>query len=124
MGVQLTVNEARAGENFFLSGAELLEATVRYERPEPGGPDRTAGKGTGHLFEMDPAGQVVREWILGEETLYHRVSVAVTTCSVPQVAGSPKTNSPPCLDGRPLLGLARLNCENADQVRAAFDAGP
>ncbi|MEU6375923.1 DUF6454 family protein [Streptomyces sp. NPDC046909] len=100
MGVQLTVNEAitrltratpwvtvdripldfachhpqgldRVGENFFLSSAEILEATVRHEHPEPGGPDRTAGKGVGHLYEMDPTGRMLREWTLGEDTIYH-----------------------------------------------------
>ncbi len=40
---------------------------------------------------------------------WSRVSVVVTACSVPQVVGSPKTNSPPCLGGRPPLGSAGPN---------------
>lgn len=40
---------------------------------------------------------------------WSRVSVVVTACSVPQVAGSPKTNPPPCFGGRPPSGWAGLN---------------
>lgn len=60
----------RVGENFFLSAAEIIEETVRYENPGSG-PDRTAGKGRGHLFEMSPEGRLLRNWELGEYDVYH-----------------------------------------------------
>lgn len=45
------------GDRLFLSSVEVL--------------DREAGKGTGHLFEMDRNGKKLRETTLGEGALYH-----------------------------------------------------
>lgn len=60
----------RVGENFFLSSAEIIEETVRYDDPGTG-PDRTPGRGVGHLFELTPDGRLLRTWQLGEDTVYH-----------------------------------------------------
>ncbi|HNY87318.1 MAG TPA: DUF6454 family protein [Candidatus Hydrogenedentes bacterium] len=48
---------AAVGDRLFLSSVEVL--------------DREAGKGTGHLFEMDREGRKLREITLGEGALYH-----------------------------------------------------
>ena len=45
------------GERFFLSSVEVV--------------DRKAGKGVGHLFEMDRKGTLLREMTLGEGAMYH-----------------------------------------------------
>lgn len=45
------------GDHLFLSSVEVL--------------DREAGRGTGHLFEMDRNGKKLREATLGEGALYH-----------------------------------------------------
>ncbi len=46
-----------------------------------------------------------------------RVEVVVTACSSPQVEGSPKTNSPPCLGGRPPLAAAARSRDGTGERR-------
>lgn len=57
-------------DHIFLSSVEILEPTVAYPSPV-GGYDRTAGKGVGHLFVMDPAGRLQSDIVLGEGDMYH-----------------------------------------------------
>jgi hypothetical protein len=47
----------KIGERLFVSSVEVI--------------DREAGKGIGHLFEIDMAGQLVAELRLGEGAIYH-----------------------------------------------------
>src|SRR5947209_8617072 len=42
-------------DHIFLSSVQIIEPTVKFATPQ-GGFDRTAGKGIGHLFVMDKAG--------------------------------------------------------------------
>jgi hypothetical protein len=60
----------RVGENFFMASVEIIEATVRYDDPTAR-PDRSAGRGRGHLFELTRRGELLRHWELGEDTMYH-----------------------------------------------------
>ncbi|HEY8983216.1 MAG TPA: DUF6454 family protein [Streptomyces sp.] len=58
------------GDTFFLSSVEILEETRPLD-PSDGGPDRTAGQGRGHLYELTRTGGLLRHWDLGEGTVYH-----------------------------------------------------
>ncbi|MDR6879574.1 hypothetical protein J2X61_001321 [Bacillus sp. 3255] len=59
-----------SGGLFYLSSVELSEAPV--PTGEAGhGYDRTAGKGTGHLYVMDEQGQLLHDIQLGEGAMYH-----------------------------------------------------
>jgi hypothetical protein len=57
-------------DHIFLSSVEILEPTVKFSSPQ-GGYDRTAGKGVGHLFVMDKAGNLQKDIVLGEGDAYH-----------------------------------------------------
>ncbi|MGW1530387.1 DUF6454 family protein [Streptomyces sp. NPDC002159] len=57
-------------DHIFLSSVEILEPTVKYPVPQ-GGYDRTPGKGVGHVFVMDRAGNLQRDIVLGEGDMYH-----------------------------------------------------
>ncbi|WP_457253601.1 DUF6454 family protein [Pedococcus sp. P5_B7] len=57
-------------DHIFLSSVEILEPTVKYPTPQ-GGYDRPAGKGVGHLFVMDKAGNLQKDIKLGEGDMYH-----------------------------------------------------
>jgi len=61
---------AKLGDRFFVSSVEIIEPTV----PCPGGCggyDRTPGRGAGHVFVVDPAGNLVADIELGEGHMYH-----------------------------------------------------
>ena len=47
----------KIGDRFFVSSVEVL--------------DRAAGKGVGHLFQIDASGQLVMDLTLGEGAIYH-----------------------------------------------------
>jgi hypothetical protein len=57
-------------EHIFLSAVQIIEPTTKFPSPQ-GGFDRTAGKGVGHLFVMDKAGNLQKDIILGEGDMYH-----------------------------------------------------
>jgi hypothetical protein len=60
----------KIGDKFYMSSVEIIERTQRFAQPQ-GGPDRSAGKGAGHLFEFDAAGKLLRSLTLGEGDIYH-----------------------------------------------------
>jgi Family of unknown function (DUF6454) len=60
----------KIGEKIYFSTVEILEPTQRYSEPRAG-LDRSAGKGVGHLFEMDLKGTLLRQIQLGEGDAYH-----------------------------------------------------
>ncbi|MGD9738877.1 MAG: DUF6454 family protein [Bauldia sp.] len=60
----------KIGDRLFLSSVEIIEPTQRYDAPQ-NGMDRTAGVGRGHLFELDLAGNLVNDLVLGEGDVYH-----------------------------------------------------
>lgn len=59
------------GDRIFLASVEITERPVKF----PGGPvdgyDRTPGKGVGHLFVLDRAGNLLEDIVLGEGDMYH-----------------------------------------------------
>jgi hypothetical protein len=60
------------GGHFYLSSVEITECTREIEPPIPAGsPDRTAGRGRGHLFKIDRRGRVVDRVELGDGDAYH-----------------------------------------------------
>ncbi|TDT78717.1 hypothetical protein DFO47_106110 [Arthrobacter sp. AG258] len=61
---------AYSQDHIFLSAVQILEPTVKYPAPQDGY-DRTPGKGIGHLFVMDKAGNLQKDIILGEGDMYH-----------------------------------------------------
>ena len=61
---------ALVGDKIFMSSVEILEPTVKFPQPV-GGTDRTPGKGVGHVFVMDRQGNLLRDIIVGEGTMYH-----------------------------------------------------
>lgn len=60
----------RIGERFYISSVEIIEPTRRHDAPRDG-LDRTAGRGRGHLFEVDAEGKLLRSVTLGEGDVYH-----------------------------------------------------
>ena len=61
----------KVGEYFFISAVELLECPQQYSRDVPeGSPDRTEGKGRGHLFKFSQEGNLSGRVELGEEALH------------------------------------------------------
>jgi Family of unknown function (DUF6454) len=60
----------KIGDRIYFSTVEILERTERYPELRDG-MDRSAGKGVGHLFEMDLRGTLLREITLGEGDVYH-----------------------------------------------------
>ncbi|MFC9351891.1 DUF6454 family protein [Arthrobacter sp. NPDC057013] len=61
---------AYSQDHIFLSAVQITEPTVKYATPQ-GGYDRTPGKGIGHLFVMDKAGNLQKDIVLGEGDMYH-----------------------------------------------------
>ncbi|WP_284975946.1 DUF6454 family protein [Arthrobacter sp. efr-133-TYG-104] len=57
-------------DHIFLSSVQIIEPTVKFATPQ-GGFDRTPGKGIGHLFVMDKAGNLQKDIVLGEGDMYH-----------------------------------------------------
>src|SRR5262245_6988843 len=60
----------KIGDRIYFSTVEILEATQPYPELRDG-LDRSAGKGVGHLYEMDLKGALLREVTLGEGDIYH-----------------------------------------------------
>jgi hypothetical protein len=60
----------KIGETFFVSSVEVRTPTRRLSPPQQGH-DRDAGEGSGHLFKIDKAGNLVGDLTLGEGTIYH-----------------------------------------------------
>jgi hypothetical protein len=61
---------AYSQDHIFLSAVQILEPTTKFPSPQ-GGYDRTPGKGIGHLFVMDKAGNLQKDITLGEGDMYH-----------------------------------------------------
>ena len=61
---------AYSQDHIFLSAVQIIEPTVKFPTPQNGF-DRTPGKGIGHLFVMDKAGNLQKDIILGEGDMYH-----------------------------------------------------
>ncbi|UUL76088.1 DUF6454 family protein [Pseudarthrobacter sp. Fe7] len=61
---------AYSQDHIFLSAVQITEPTVKYPTPQDGY-DRTPGKGVGHLFVMDKAGNLQKDITLGEGDMYH-----------------------------------------------------
>ncbi len=60
----------KIGETLFVSSVEVTVPTRRL--PEPvDGLDRDSGQGTGHLFKIDMAGNLLADLKLGEGAVYH-----------------------------------------------------
>jgi len=51
--------------DIFLSAVQILEPTVKYPTSQ-GGYDRTPGKGIGHMFVMDRAGNLQKDITIGD----------------------------------------------------------
>jgi len=60
----------KVGGRMYFSTVEILEPTQRYPELRDG-LDRSAGKGVGHLVEMDLKGGLLRQIKLGEGDVYH-----------------------------------------------------
>ena len=60
----------RVGERLYVTSVEIIEATQRYPALREG-LDRSAGRGRGHLFEIDLQGNLKRQITLGEGDVYH-----------------------------------------------------
>lgn len=61
---------ALVGDKIFMSSVEIIERPVKYPAPVDGY-DRTTGKGVGHLFVMTRDGKLLKDIVLGEDTMYH-----------------------------------------------------
>ncbi|GAB3556930.1 DUF6454 family protein [Arthrobacter alkaliphilus] len=61
---------AYSQDHIFLSSVQIIEPTKKYPTPQNGF-DRTPGKGIGHLFVMDKAGNLQKDIVLGEGDMYH-----------------------------------------------------
>lgn len=59
------------GDRIFLASVEITERTVKYPNGPVDGYDRTPGKGVGHLFVLDLAGNLISDIVLGEGDMYH-----------------------------------------------------
>jgi Family of unknown function (DUF6454) len=57
-------------DHIFLSAVQITEPTTKFATPQNGF-DRTPGKGIGHLFVMDKAGNLQKDITLGEGDMYH-----------------------------------------------------
>jgi hypothetical protein len=60
----------KIGDTFFVSSVDVTVPTRRFPAAV-NGYDRDTGQGTGHLFKIDRAGQLIRDLPLGEGTVYH-----------------------------------------------------
>jgi len=61
---------ALVGNKIFMSTVEILEPTVPYPEPRDGY-DRSPGKGVGHVLVMTREGELLRDIVVGEDTIYH-----------------------------------------------------
>jgi hypothetical protein len=61
---------AYSQDHIFLSAVQIVEPTVKFPTPQAGF-DRTPGEGIGHLFVMDKAGNLQKDFTLGEGDMYH-----------------------------------------------------
>ncbi|MHC6594252.1 DUF6454 family protein [Arthrobacter sp. C152] len=61
---------AYSEDHIFLSAVQIIEPTTKFPTPQDGF-DRTPGKGIGHLFVMDKAGNLQKDITLGEGDMYH-----------------------------------------------------
>ncbi len=58
--------------HFYVSAVEVIERPQRLPRTDAARrPDRTQGRGRGHLFKFDEGGTLIDEAILGEGSIYH-----------------------------------------------------
>ena len=60
----------KIGESFYVSSVEVKVPPKRFSQPTDGF-DRDPGAGTGHLFKIDRAGNLLADLVLGEGTMYH-----------------------------------------------------
>ncbi|MBA3990089.1 MAG: hypothetical protein H0X54_03500 [Propionibacteriales bacterium] len=61
---------ALVGDTIFMSTVEIIEPTVRYPAPIDGY-DRSPGKGVGHVLVLTRDGELLRDIVVGEGTIYH-----------------------------------------------------
>ncbi len=61
---------ALVGDRIFMSTVEIIEPTVRYPEPRDGY-DRSPGKGVGHVLVLTRDGELLRDIVVGEGTVYH-----------------------------------------------------
>ena len=61
---------AIVGDRIFMSSVEIIEAPHKYPSPVDGY-DRTTGKGVGHVFVLTRQGDLVKDIVVGEGTMYH-----------------------------------------------------
>ncbi|GAB4099413.1 DUF6454 family protein [Sinomonas halotolerans] len=59
------------GDRIFLSSVEIIEPTVRYAQPDENGYDRSTGKGRGHVFVLTREGELIKDIVVGEGSIYH-----------------------------------------------------
>jgi hypothetical protein len=60
----------KIGDMLFVSSVEIKVPTKRFPQPVDGY-DRDTGEGVGHLFKIDPKGNLVGQTTLGEGSVYH-----------------------------------------------------
>ena len=60
----------RIGDAFYVSSVEVKTPTRRFQT-SANGLDRDTGQGVGHLFKIDPAGNLLGEITIGEGAIYH-----------------------------------------------------
>jgi hypothetical protein len=60
----------KIGDTFFISSVEVTVPAKRFSAPAAGR-DRDTGEGTGHLFRMDAAGNLMTDVRVGEGAIYH-----------------------------------------------------
>ena len=61
---------ALLNDHLFISSVEIRERTRRYKSPQ-NGLDRTPGKGKGHIFKIDLAGNLIAHTEIGTGDMYH-----------------------------------------------------
>ncbi|MBH0231727.1 DUF6454 family protein [Halobacillus yeomjeoni] len=60
----------KIGDKYFMSSVEIEERPKKYAQKK-NGYDRSAGKGTGHLFVFNGKGELLKDIELGEGDIYH-----------------------------------------------------
>ena len=71
----------KIGDTLLVSSVEVTVPTKRLPQPA-GGFDRDAGKGVGHLFKFDLAGNLIADLRIGEGTIYHPGGIDYDATSV------------------------------------------
>ena len=61
---------ALVGNRIFMSSVEVTERPVKYPAPVDGY-DRSTGRGVGHLIVMTREGRLIRDVVVGEDSMYH-----------------------------------------------------